>query len=105
MEVYLTKYCHPSTKIQSVLSQKIGNFGWRFLGNTVHFSYGALRRIRGAKAEVSLRFKRLQSEKVHNCTLHPWLCLNQEVCNMDRECSGVNERKIWFGGLPGKGQF
>jgi hypothetical protein len=79
VEVDLPKHCHPPMKIQLVLPQKIRNFRWRFLGSTVQFLNEVLRRIRGAKAEVMLRFKKLHTEKVHNCTFHLWPCLNQGV--------------------------
>jgi len=82
----LPKPSHPSMKLRRVLSQKSRNFGRRFWGNTVNILNGVLRRIRGAKAEMTLRFKKLGSEKVHNCTFHLWLCLNQRVFNMDRKC-------------------
>ena len=83
----LPKQSHPSMKLRRVLSQKSRNFGRRFfLGNTVNFFNRVLRGIRGAKAEVTLRFKKLHSEKVHNCIFHLWLCLNQRVFNMPREC-------------------
>ena len=93
----LPKQIYPSMKLRRVLSQKIRNFGRRFWGNTVHFLSLVLRRIREAKAEVTLRFKKLHSDKVHNCTFHLWLCLNQRVFNMDRECCVLGRTRGKFG--------
>lgn len=93
----LTKRSHPSTKLRRVLPQKIRDFGWGILENTVHFLNGVLRRICGAKAEVTLRFKKLHSEKVHNCNFHLWLCLNQRGFNMDGECCVLGRMRGKFG--------